>query len=104
MAIPKKINKLLNDRLSVIDDSIDGMRVEDVQEKTFIELKRYIYKEFDTDKEGNIKKTAKNLKKSQQFKKLRGIILNDNYKAKVGEFISSFNTVKSLSDDYIKEL
>ena len=104
MAIPKKIERLLNDRLSLIDDSIDNMDVQDVQEKTFNELRRYIYKNFDTDKEGSIKKTVKNLKKAQEFKKLRSIILNDSYKEKVSKFLKSFDKVRKLSDDYIIEL
>ena len=104
MAIPKKIERLLNDRLSLIDDSIDNMDVQDVQEKTFNELRRYIYKNFDTDKEGNIKKTVGNLKKAQEFKKLKAIILNDEYKEKVSKFLKSFDKVRKLSDDYIIEL
>ena len=51
-----------------------------------------------------LKRTAKNLKAMQRSKKLRSIVVSDSYKAKVGEFIGKFNTVKSLSDEYITEL
>lgn len=92
------------DRLSVMDDAVDSINVEDNEQDMFKALRRFLFKELDLDKDGNIKRTAKNLKASQNFKKLSSILLSDAYKAKVGAFIGKFNTVKSLSDEYIKQL
>jgi len=104
MALPKKVNKLLKDRLSLMDDSVDSMRVEDIEQDVFKSLQIFLMKELDTDKDGNIKRTSKNLKSMMKVKKLRSLVLTPEYKARVGKFIGTFNTVKSLSDDYIKEL
>jgi len=87
-----------------MDDAVDNFNVEDIQESVFKNLKRLLIKELDVDKDGNIKKTAKNLRSTQKVKSLRNVILNDSYKAKVGKYIGTFNTVKDLSNKYIKDL
>ncbi len=105
MALPKKTRNLLNDRLSVMDDEVDSFRVEDIEKDIFKSLSRFLIKELDLDKDGNIKKTVKNLKAMQRSKlTIRNILLSDAYQAKVGKYIASFNTVKTLSDEYIREL
>lgn len=104
MALPKKTNKILNQRLSLMDDAVDFMSVEDTEEQMFKALRIFLIKELDLDKDGNIKRTAKNLRTVQRVRTLRNIILNDTYKAQVSKFINSFNTVRSLSDEYIRQL
>ena len=105
MALPKKVRNLLNDRLSVMDDEVDNFRVEEEELAIFKSLSRFLIKELDMDKDGNIKRTAKNLKTIQRSKQtIRNILLSDAYKAKVGKYIGTFNTVKTLSDEYIIEL
>lgn len=104
MAIPKKANNLLNERISLIDKTVDEFRVEDVEQNIVKELKRYLLKELDLTKDGRVKPTRKNLKTIRNIKKLKPILLPDAYKAKVGEYLATFNTVRSLSDDYIKEI
>ncbi len=104
MALPKKVEKLLDDKLSLIDDSVDNFNVENIQEQVFKELSRFLMKELDLDDDGNIKTTAKNLRAVQRMRKIRNIVLSDAYKAKVGSYIATFNTVQSLSNEYITEL
>ncbi len=104
MALSKNLSDLLTERLSLMDDAVDDINVEDDQTAIFRALKVFLLKELDLDREGNIKRTAKNLRAMQRSKTLRNIVVSDEYKAKVGEFIGKFNTVKSLSDDYITEL
>ncbi len=101
MALPKKMETLLMKRLTLMDDAVDSIDVKDIELEVFKNIKRWLIKELDFDKDGNIKRTAKNLKTVQRVKLLRNIVVNDNYKAKIGEFIGKFNTVKDLSDDYI---
>lgn len=104
MAIPKKANNLLNKRISLIDDTVDEFRVEDIQDVIFKEIKRYLLKELDLDKDGKIKPTIKNLKTIRNIKKLKPILLPEAYKSKVGEYLATFNEVRRLSDEYIKEI
>ncbi len=104
MALPKKTRNLLNDRLSLMDDAVDTMKVEDIQEDVFNALKIMLIKELDLDKQGNIKRTSKNLKAVMKVNKLRNLVLSDTYKERVGKFVGTFNTVKSLSDEYITDL
>jgi len=87
-----------------MDDAVDTMRVEDIELNVFEALKIFLIKELDLDKDGNIKRTSKNLRAVMKVKKLRSLVLTDEYKARVGKFVGTFNTVKSLSDDYIKDL
>tara|TARA_R110002096_G_scaffold283333_1_gene477387 strand:- start:559 stop:876 length:318 start_codon:yes stop_codon:yes gene_type:complete len=105
MAVDKKNEKLVRDRLVFMDESIDSMDdVTDIQENVFKQLSIMLIKDLDLDKEGNIKRTRKNQKAAQRMNKIRPLILTDGYKAMVGKFISSFNTVKSMSDEQIKEV
>ena len=87
-----------------MDDSVDSINVEKIEKDIFIEIRKFILKEFDVDVNGNIKRTAKNLRKSQRIRLLRSIIVSDEYEEKVGLFISNFDTVRDLSDEYIREL
>ena len=87
-----------------MDDAVDNINVEDEQVDIFRALKVFLLKELDLDKDGNIKRTAKNLRAMQKSKTLRSIVVSDSYKSKVGEFVGKFNMVKSLSDEYITEL
>jgi len=98
------LNKLLNNRISLIDDTVDQFRVEDVEKKLFQDLKKYLLKELDYDDNGKIKSSLKNLKVTQKAKPIRKILISDAYKAKVGKYIATFNKVRTLSDEYIKEL
>jgi len=104
MPLPKKTAKILSKRLSLMDDAVDNFDVTEEEIKVFKALRRFLIKVLDVDKDGNIKRTAKNLRAVQDIKKLRNIILSDGYKAKVGKYIATFNKVRSESDKYIKEL
>ncbi len=87
-----------------MDDEVDNFDVKDEQEQVFKALQRFLIKELDLDKDGNIKRSVKNLKAVQNVKTLRNIVLSDNYKAKVAKYISTFDKVRTLSDEYITEL
>ena len=98
------MDNLLMERLKLIDDSVDGLDVKEDQEKIFKAIKRYLQKELDLDSEGNIKKSAKNIKTVQKVKLLRNILISDSYKKKVAKFIASYDKVKTLSDTYLTEM
>ena len=104
MAIPKQANKLLNERISLIDDTVDNFRVEDIEVNIVKELKKYLLKELDLTKDGKIKPTRKNLKAIRNIKKLKPILLPEAYREKVATYINTFNQVRTLSDQYIKEI
>lgn len=104
MSLPKPIQTLLSKRLSLIDSEVDNFDVKDEQEQIFKALQRFLIKELDLDKDGNIKRSVKNLKAVQNVKTLRNIVFSDNYKAKVSKYISTFDKVRTLSDEYITEL
>lgn len=104
MALSKNLQKSLMERLTLMDNAVDEINVEDIQEDVFKALKIFLFKELDLDKDGNIKQTSKNLRAINRVKKLRSIVLTEDYKAKVGKFIGTFNTVKSKSDEFIKGL
>ena len=101
----KKSNKqLVLDRLTFMDKAVDNIEgLESVQEKTFKALKIMLIKDLDLDSEGNIKRNRKNQKAMQRMNKIRPIVLSDEYRALVGKFIGSFNTVKSMADKQIKD-
>jgi hypothetical protein len=105
MGVDKKNEKMVMNRLSFMDEAIDSVDdVTDIQANVFKELTRMLIKELDLDNNGNIKRTRKNQKAVQKMSKIRALVLNDNYKAMVGKFIASFNTVKSMSDEQIKDI
>ena len=88
-----------------MDDSVDSFRVEDIEKQVFKALSRFLIKELDLDSEGNIKRTAKNLKTIQKGQTtIRNILLSNEYKRRVGKYVGTFDTVKGLSDQYITEL
>ncbi len=104
MAVNKKNEKLVIDRLVVIDDSIDLMEdLGTIQQDVFKELSMLLIKELDLDINGNIKRSRKNQKAAQKFSKIKRLVLTPEYKLKVGRFINSFDTVKKMSDIQIKE-
>ena len=104
MAVDKKNEKLVEDRLSFMDDAVDGIEgLESIREKTFKSLRLMLLKDLDLDADGNIKRNRKNQKAMQKMKKIRSIVINDQYKALVGKFIGSFNTVKSMTDKQITD-
>ena len=104
METEKKLNQLLMERLGLMDDTIDKFNVEEEQTNIFNAIKRYLQKNLDLDSEGNIKKTAKNIKTVQKVKLLRNILISDGYKKKVADYIASFDKVRSLSDEYITKM
>lgn len=87
-----------------MDDEIDKFDVKTEQEQVFKALQRFLIKELDLDKDGNIKRSVKNLKTVQNVKTLRNILLSNGYKEKVSQYINTFDKVRTLSDEYIKEL
>ena len=97
MAVDKESEKLVQDRLVFIDESIDGMEgLESTQEKVFKALSRMLIKELDLDNEGNIKRSRKNQKSMQKMSKIKNIVLSDEYKTMVGKFIGSFNSFSTF--------
>ena len=63
MAVDKKNEKLVEDRLSFMDDAVDGIEgLESIQEKTFKSLRLMLLKDLDLDADGNIKRNRKNQK------------------------------------------
>lgn len=104
MAVDKKNEQLVQDRLVFMDGAIDNIEgLEAVQEKTFNALKLMLIKELDLDVNGNIKRNRKNQRSMQKMSKLKNVILSDEYLALVGKFIGSFNTVKSMADKQITD-
>lgn len=105
MAVDKKNEDLVLERLSFMDDEIDKMdTLSGVQEEVFESLKILVFKELDVDKDGNIKRTRKNQKAAQKFSKIRNVVLNQEYKQKVSGFIGAFGIVKDMSDKQITEI
>jgi len=105
MAVDKENEKMVIDRLVFMDESIDAMEdLDSIQENVFKELSMMIIKDLDLDVNGNIKQSRKNQKAVQKMSKIRALILTDGYKAMVGKFIGSFNTVKSMSNEQIKAI
>jgi hypothetical protein len=104
LALSKELNNSINERLETIDDSVDNFDVSTIQEKVFKKLRLFLIKELDLDKDGNIKRTSKNLKVVKRMKITNDIILNSDYIKKVKDYINSFDTVRSQSDEYIKLL
>ena len=94
MAVDKKNEKQVLDRLSFMDDSINVMEdVSAIQETVFKELSRLLIKELDVDINGNIKRTRKNQKAAQKMGAVRNLVLTPAYRKKVGGFIGGFDTV-----------
>lgn len=88
-----------------MDDEVDNFEVKDEQEQVFKALQRFLMKNLDLDKDGNIKPTSKNLKTILKSKtQIRNILISDSYKAKVSKYISTFDKVERLSNEYISEL
>ena len=104
METEKNLNKLLMERLELMDDTVDEFNVEEDQDNIFKAIKRYLQKNLDLDSEGNIKKTAKNIKTVQKVKLLRNILISDGYKKKVADYIATFDKVRTLSDEYITKM
>lgn len=87
-----------------MDEAVDGIEgLEAIQEKTFKSLKRMLLKDLDLAADGNIKRNRKNQRAMQKMTKIRAVVLSDEYKALVGRFIGSFNTVKSMADKQITD-
>ena len=104
MAVDKKNEQLVQDRLSFMDDAVDNIEgLESIQEKTFNALKIMLIKDLELDVNGNIKRNRANQKAMLKMKKIRNVVLSDQYKSLVGKFIGSFNTVKSMADKQITD-
>lgn len=60
----------------------------------------------DTDSDGNLKTTSKNLKAASIFinKNIKSIINNSEYPEKIEEFIEVFDIAAELTNDYFKEI
>lgn len=105
MAIDKKNEGLVMDRLSFMDDSVAVMEdLGTIQETVFKELSRMLIKDLDVDINGDIKRTRKNQKAGQKMTSVRNLVLTPDYRKKVGGFIGGFDTVKKMSDKQITEI
>ena len=58
MAIPEKLNNTLMERLTLMDEAVDDLNVEEDQVRIFKALKVFLLKELDLDSDGNIKKNC----------------------------------------------
>jgi hypothetical protein len=103
-----KLNKneqMVQDRLVFMDNSIDNIEgLENIQKKIFTALKIMLLKDLQLDDDGNIKRNRKNQRTMQKASKIRSIILSPAYQSLVGKFIGSFNTVRSMANEQIKDL
>ena len=105
MAVDKENEKMVMDRLVLMDESIDAMDdVGSIQDNVFKELSMMVIRDLDVDANGNIKRTRKNQKAMQKMSRIKALVLNDDYKAMVGKFIGSFNTIKSMANEQIKDI
>ena len=62
-------------------------------------------KELDLDKTGNIKQTQKNIRMLNKIRsKVEPIVLNDDYKKRVREYMGGFKDVQIINDNYLNEI
>lgn len=96
--ILKKINKILEDSAERFNNSLPSM-----QKRVFEELKLML-KDLDV-KADKIKPSVKNLKLISIInKKLEKIIFNKTYKAELKDYVSAFNEISSLQNQYFSSI
>lgn len=97
----------IKQRDELIDQSINDFNAGliDVQKKLY-KLSIAFLKELETDKDGNVKPTAANLKAVNIFvkKKLKAELQNGKYADLVEQYLKSFDKAASLTDKYFKEI
>lgn len=102
-----KVIDIANKRDKLITDSIKDLSsaLPEVQKEIWAKINKFM-QGLDTDKDGNLKTTAKNLKAINTFvnKDIKAIIKNSKYPEKVNEFISTFGVAGDLTNKYFDEL
>lgn len=102
---PKQIRKDNLKRLKFIEEQADSF-VSDVastQQTVLSNLKKMIAS-LDVNENGNIKRTKRNINEVQKMRKINRLVITDNYKKEVGDYINKFDKVKESSDQYFKKL
>lgn len=98
-----KSESIIDERDSVIGDSIDEISksMPDIQNEIWKKFIKFL-KELDTDSEGNLKTTSKNLKAVTHFvyKDVAGVIRNDEYKELINKMLGVFTESSDLTDKY----
>lgn len=84
-----------------MDKAVDTINVENEEKNMFNELRNFLLKNLDVDKDGNIKPTIKNLKEVQRVTFIRNLLLTNEYKEKVEEYLSAFDGVAKLNREYV---
>ena len=84
-----------------MDKAVDVINVESEEKNMFNELRNFLLKNLDIDKDGNIKPTIKNLKEVQRVTFIRNLLLTEDYKKKVEEYLTAFDGVAQLNREYV---
>lgn len=91
----EKILKTISDSIDKFDNQIPA-----IQKKMMQELETQLSR-LDTDDTGSLKQTVKNIQILSSIKnKLNKIILNPDYIKNVSEFVSTFNTIATIQNEY----
>lgn len=105
MAIPVKYKDSFRGLLNFADDKTDLFegQIYDVQQQVYRAITAVV-KNLDTDADGNIKQTSRNLKHILAIRKLNRIIVNSTYRTSVMRFIEAFDFSRDKIDNLLKRL
>lgn len=90
--------------LEGIDDLVErqGDRITSVEEKIFKTIRRYLEKNLETDRAGNIRRTVKNLRVIRDIMKIRKVMVGGNYEDVIKEFVRNFDLVAEKTNKYFE--
>lgn len=98
--ITRKRDKLISDSIADLSSSLP-----DVQKEVWKRINKFL-QSLETDRDGNLKATTKNLKAINTFanKDIKAIIKKSKYPTKVNKFIETFGFAGDLTKKYFDEL
>ncbi len=104
MAVPRAIRDKNIERIKFVEDSADSFdaRVDEIDNTIFRNIVQII-NSLDT-KNGKIKQTSANIKKTLRSRTLKNAILTPAYIKSVNAFVGKFNQVREKNDAYFKSL
>ena len=90
--------------LEGIDDLVErqGDRITSVEEKIFKTIRRYLEKNLETDRAGNIRRTVKNLRVIRDIMKIRKVMVGGNYEDVIKEVVRNFDLVAEKTNKYFE--
>lgn len=84
-----------------MDKAVDSLNVEKEEKDIFNNLRNFLIENLDTTKDGRIKQTVKNLKQVQRTKFIKNLLLTDDYKEQVNNYVKTFDEVAKDNQKYI---